>query len=72
MRITVIVHTRAKHPKVMKTAEGVLHIYVATPPIDGKANEAVAKALAREYSVPVSHITLVHGHKAKQKVFDVV
>lgn len=69
MRIYVVVHPKAKHPKTVKTAEGVLHIYVSAVPEDGKANEEVRSALAQYLDVGVSRIALVRGTKSRHKEF---
>jgi uncharacterized protein YggU (UPF0235/DUF167 family) len=69
MRIHVVAHPKAKHPKTVKTAEGVLHIYVSAAPEDGKANEAVRAALAQYLDVGVSRIALVRGAKSRHKEF---
>lgn len=69
MRIHVVVHPKAKHPKTVKTAEGVLHIYVSAVPEDGKANEAVRSALAQYLDVVVSRVALVRGTKSRHKEF---
>lgn len=69
MRVQVVVHPKAKHPKTVKTAEGVLHIYVSAVPEDGKANEAVRAAVARYFAVGVSRVVLVRGTKSRHKEF---
>ena len=42
MIITVIAHPNSKKPRVEKDLFGTLHIYVSQPPLEGKANKAVA------------------------------
>lgn len=69
MRVHVVVHPKAKHPKTVKTAEGVLHMYVSAIPEDGKANEAVRAALSIYLRVPVSRVMLVRGLKSRHKEF---
>jgi len=50
---------------------GDLHVYVNQPALEGKANKAVAEALAEYFKVSKSKISLVRGDKSKQKTFDV-
>lgn len=69
MRIQVVVHLHAKRPKVLKNTEGVLHIYTAAVPEDGKANEAVRKMLAAHLGVAISHVVLIRGMTSRQKEF---
>lgn len=46
-------------------------IAVKEPPRDGRANEAIAKALARHFGVPRSRVRLVSGFSSKKKVFEI-
>ena len=49
----------------------LLHVYVSQPPLDGRANEAVIKALADYFSVKKYQVRLLRGEKSKNKIFDV-
>ena len=44
---------------------------VKAPPVDGRANEAVIKALAKYLNISPSEIDLVSGHTAKMKTFEI-
>lgn len=46
-------------------------VWVKEAPIDGRANEAIIKALAKHLFLPRSTIHLVHGATSKQKTFEV-
>ena len=46
-----------------------LKIAVTAPPEDGKANAAVRAVLARAMGVAPSHLELVQGQTARDKVF---
>jgi uncharacterized protein YggU (UPF0235/DUF167 family) len=46
-------------------------VAVKEPPVDGKANEAIVKALAKYFDVAPSLIRLVSGASAKRKVFEI-
>jgi uncharacterized protein (TIGR00251 family) len=46
-------------------------VKVAAPPVDGRANEAVAALLAEELGVPVTSITLLAGESSRSKRFKV-
>lgn len=46
-------------------------VSVKEAPVDGKANEAIIKALADYFDVPKSNITLISGQSSKQKVFEI-
>ncbi len=70
MKVAVSVKTRGREEKVEKTATGY-KVSVKVLPVDGKANEAVRKLLAKHLGVPPSSIELVSGHTSKNKVFAV-
>jgi uncharacterized protein YggU (UPF0235/DUF167 family) len=65
-----MVHPNSKHPHI-EDKEGVLHVYVAAPAREGKANDAVIQALAMHYQVSKSMVSLVSGGKGKIKILDV-
>jgi len=46
-----------------------LRIYVTATPVDGKANKAAAKLLAKALAVPKSRLALIRGKTAREKVF---
>jgi uncharacterized protein YggU (UPF0235/DUF167 family) len=41
---------------------------VTAPPVDGRANDALRKLIARRAGVAPSRVTLVRGEKARDKV----
>lgn len=49
--------------------DGSLTIYVQERAVDGKANEAVTKVLARHLGVAASRVRLVSGRTARLKRF---
>jgi len=46
---------------------GVLLVRVAAPPVDGAANEALTRLLARELGVPRSAVRLESGTRSRSK-----
>ena len=71
MKIEVVVHPNSKNPRVEKDLIGMIHVYVNTPPLEGKANKAVVESLADYLKVKKSGIILIKGEKSKNKVFEV-
>lgn len=69
MKIIVKVKTKAKFTKVEKLDDLNYKASVKEPPVDGKANTAIVKALADYFDISTSRITLVVGQTSKQKVF---
>ena len=63
-------------PNASKTCTGgregeFLKIRLATPPVDGKANEALVEFLARRLSVPKACVHIRSGVSARRKVVQV-
>ena len=46
---------------------GALKIRVAAPPVDGAANEALTRFLARELSLPLTAVTIESGIGSRKK-----
>jgi uncharacterized protein (TIGR00251 family) len=58
-----------KRPRVEQDLFGALHVFVREPPLEGRANQAVIKCLARHFKVAKSQVELVSGAKGKVKTF---
>ena len=71
MKLTVFVHPNSKRPRIDKDLLGSVHVYVNQPPLEGKANKAVAEALAKHFKVSKSKVSLLRGEKSKIKVFNI-
>jgi len=71
--ISVRVKPGSKRGPLVEVAEdGELTIYVREPAVDGKANEAVVRLLAKHLGVPRSRLVLASGAAARVKRFRVV
>ena len=68
LRIEVRLTPRAGGDRVDGVASGVLRCRVAAPPVEGAANEALVRLLARELDLPPSAIRLVSGERGRRKV----
>ena len=51
--------------------EEVYEVSVKEPPVDGRANRAIAHALAKHFGIAPSYIRLLSGHTSKRKVFEI-
>lgn len=69
MKIRVRVHAGARFVRTEQRGQD-LHVWVSTPPVDGKANLKVAEVLAELHDVPKSSVRLASGHTSKTKVFE--
>ncbi len=68
MKLSVVAHPKSKHPRI-ETRAGILHVYVAEPPVDNKANAAVRAALAKHFHLSQARIKILAGIKSKNKRF---
>jgi uncharacterized protein len=71
MKLQVVVHPNSRKPRIDTDLFGTLHVYVAEPPLEGKANAAVGVALAKHFKVTKSSVVLMKGEKSKIKIFQV-
>ncbi|MFA6184784.1 MAG: DUF167 domain-containing protein [Candidatus Shapirobacteria bacterium] len=71
MKVTVVVHPNSKKTRIEKDLMEMLHVYVNTPPLEGKANEAVIEILADFFKIKKNEIFLLRGVKSKNKIFEV-
>ena len=61
----------AKKSEVVGLHGGALKIRIASPPVDGRANEALIAFLAKACAVPRAAVTLEHGATSRHKTFSV-
>jgi len=67
----VRVAPRASHSRVMGVQDGALKVALTAPPVDGAANEALTKLLAKALGVAKSDIEILHGDRGRIKVLRV-
>ena len=71
MKISVKVKASSSREKVEKIDDNNYSVWVRAKPADGKANEAVIKALAGYFDIAKSKVNLVKGRTSKQKIFEI-
>lgn len=72
MKISVHLKPNSRHrEEVVVGDDGVLIIYTKAPAIEGRANEAATKLLAKHFGVAPSKVKLLHGATSKHKVFEI-
>jgi uncharacterized protein YggU (UPF0235/DUF167 family) len=69
LQVQVLVKPGAKVNRVIRHPDGSFTVTVTTPPIEGKANQAVITALAQFLRVPKSTIRLIAGARSRRKIF---
>ncbi|HZQ90561.1 MAG TPA: DUF167 domain-containing protein [Terriglobales bacterium] len=65
---SVKLHPRAKKDAVTGAVGGALKISLTAPPVEGRANQALAAFLADLLSVPKSSVTIAAGQRGRAKV----
>ena len=72
MKISAYLKPNSRHrEEVVVGDDGVLTIYTKAPTIEGRANMAAAKLLAKHFGVTPSKVKLLRGAASKYKVFEV-
>jgi uncharacterized protein len=59
---------RAHRDAIDGVRDGLLLARVRAPPVDGRANAALVKLVAKALGVPRSRVEVVRGHGAREKV----
>jgi len=70
MRIAVRAHPGASRERAQWDG-GVLHVWVTARAVEGQANAALVKAVARALGVRASAVSLVSGERGRDKVMEV-
>jgi uncharacterized protein (TIGR00251 family) len=70
-KITVRLKPRAHSDEIAGERDGVLLVRVTAPPIDGKANEALCKLLARQLGVGRTRVTIARGKSTQKKIVEI-
>ena len=71
LTLAVKVKPSAKQACVGKIGENSFLVCVKEKPQDGKANQAVIKALAEYLNVPKSAVILLKGHASRTKLVEI-
>ena len=71
MRFAVRVKPGAKREAVGGRHGDALVVAVTAPAIEGKANDAVRKALAKSFGVRKQDVTIVTGERGRDKIVEV-
>ena len=64
----VRVAPRASRNAIAGVHEGALKVSLTAPPVEGAANEALRKLLAKALGVPKSNIEIIRGERGRNKV----
>ncbi|HVY78115.1 MAG TPA: DUF167 domain-containing protein [Solirubrobacterales bacterium] len=67
-QIPVRLRPRGRGDELMGMREGVLQARVSAPPVDGRANEALCRLIAKAAGVAPSRVSVVRGKKSRDKL----
>lgn len=72
MKISAKIKPNSRHrEEVVADDDGSLTIYTKAPAIEGRANLAAAKLVAKYHGVALSRVKLVRGVASRNKVFEI-
>lgn len=69
VRLCVHLQPNAKQTQLAGRHGEALKLKVQAPPVDGAANKAAAKFLARIFGVSARQVELLHGRTSREKLF---
>jgi uncharacterized protein (TIGR00251 family) len=70
-RLALRVQPRSRRNEIAGEGAGALVVRVTSPPVDGKANEAVRRLIAKRLGVPAGRVSIVRGESSRDKLVEV-
>ena len=71
VRIALRVQPRARKDEIAGERDGALIVRVTAPPVEGKANDAVRKLLAKRLGIAPGRVTVVRGATGRDKLVEI-
>ena len=71
MIIQVKVKPASKEEKIIKISDNNLEVWVKEPPIQGRANRAIIKALAGYFQISLSSVSIISGRTSRLKTINI-
>ena len=68
INIEVKLTPRASRDEIKGIRDGVLAVRVTAPPVDGAANKAMRKLIAKRAGVAQSRVSVVRGERGRRKL----
>jgi uncharacterized protein len=65
--ISVKVLPKSSRDEIIGMEEGICKVKIKAPPVDGKANKALIKVLAKEFNLPRKSIEIISGWTSRLK-----
>ena len=72
MKIIVKIKPNSRKEEIKKIDDKNFIVAVKEPPVDGKANKALVKTMAKYFNVSSSTVRIASGHTSKQKIVEIL
>lgn len=69
--IKVRLQTRARRNAILEERDDVVRVSVAAAPVDGQANAALCKLIAKRAGVARGRVSVIRGERSRDKVVHV-
>jgi len=66
--LTIRLQPRARRNAIGEERDGVVRMSVAAPPVDGRANAALCKLIAKRAGVARGRVSVIRGERSREKV----
>lgn len=66
--LAVRLQPRARRDAIIGEQDGVLRIAVSAPPVDGRANEALCRLIARQARIARGRVHVIRGERSRMKI----
>jgi uncharacterized protein (TIGR00251 family) len=66
--LAIRLQPRAKRNAIVDERDGVLRVSVAAAPVDGLANAALCKLIAKRAGVARGRVSVVRGERSREKI----
>jgi len=71
VRVAIRVAPRASRDAIVGVLDGALKVALTAPPVEGAANDALVRLLAKALGVPKGAVRLVQGERSRDKVVEI-
>ena len=62
---------RASYSRITGEKDGVIQVRVTAPPVDGEANAALEKLVAKKLGIAKSKVEVVKGETSREKLLEI-
>lgn len=66
--LNIRLRPRAKHNAILGERDGIVRVSVAAAPVDGRANAALCKLIAKRAGVSRGRVSVIRGERSREKV----